>query len=403
MKRGSLYKNLLIKIGVFASLPILIFQQFSTMVFADATCTQQVILKSGDHYFNCAATCSSSSATSGSAGSYTPVGPNTYSAGDEYSFLIGKRLSPITAAAITGNAIWESGGSLTALTIRTDNPSTSVPPANGIHQWYDTRLTALQNFAQKQGKPWRDLGVQLDYLWLEFTNGQGAGADESGALAAVKAKTDIASATTTFEAIFEVSGATSSYPFRIAAAQAVLAKFGGGAGSSTTSTATDSSCSTSNNGPSSGSCSGGGKYSALVSSGSNFAGVDQGIDFTPSSSGFDICAPASGTIVQADQTGHQFNRTTGQTLVVEKLDQAPNTSNSSQYIYYIEIIQINSGITVNAHINKGALIGHNNANPGIEVGWASGSGGPQSGMQPLCAIGYPTSCGTSFDNWVQQQ
>lgn len=155
-----------------------------------------------------------------------PVGKNEYSAGDEYAFLVGEmKLSPIAAAAITGNAIWESGGSADKLTVVTSNPS-SVG-ANGIHQWYQGRLTSLKALADKQNKSWTDLGVQLDYLKSELTGGYKA------VLSAVKAQKTIASATTTFEAKFEISGDTGSYPTRIALAKKVLKKFGGASSSST--------------------------------------------------------------------------------------------------------------------------------------------------------------------------
>ncbi len=144
-------------------------------------------------------------------------------------------------------------------------------------------------------------------------------------------------------------------------------------------------------------CGGSGKYSSLVGSGSSFAGVDQGIDFVPSgSSGFDICAPASGTITLADQTGHHFDRTTGQAEIIEKLDQPPNAPSSSQFIYFAELIQINSSINVGVHVNKGDVIGHNDQSPGIEIGWGKS---PTEGF--MCPIGIPTPCGTSFDSWVQ--
>jgi Sec-independent protein translocase protein TatA len=150
--------------------------------------------------------------------------------------------------------------------------------------------------------------------------------------------------------------------------------------------------------PTSGGC-GGGKYGALVGSGSSFAGVDQGIDFVPSGKGaYNICAPASGTITLADQTGHHFMRTTGQAEIIEKLDQAPGAPSSSQFIYYAEIITLSSSTRVGAHVNKGDVIGTNGQSPGIEVGW-----GLDATNGFMCAIGYPTACGTSFNNWVQQQ
>ncbi len=146
-----------------------------------------------------------------------------------------------------------------------------------------------------------------------------------------------------------------------------------------------------------GNCNGGGKYAAIVGPGSSFAGVDQGVDFVPTSTtAFNICAPAPGTITQADQTGHQFQRTTGQAEVIEKLDSPTNVPNSTQYIYFAEIIQLNSSIQVGTHVKAGDVIGQSNKSPGIEVGWAENA---TFGFS--CPISYPTSCGVSFNNWIQ--
>jgi|GEM_PF-5819478 len=169
-------------------------------------------------------------------------------------------------------------------------------------------------------------------------------------------------------------------------------------GGQTSVTGSNGSCSTSTT---PGGCGSSGSYSALVGDGSNFAGIDQGIDFTPAnSSGYNICAPASGTITLADQTGHIFDRTSGQAEIIEKLDQLPNAPNSSQYIYYAEIIQIDNGIRVGTHVNKGDLIGTNNLSPGIEVGWGSD---PTHGF--LCTLGQTlgsqTPCGQSFNSWIK--
>lgn len=151
-------------------------------------------------------------------------------------------------------------------------------------------------------------------------------------------------------------------------------------------------------GTQSGGC-GGGKYGALVNSNASFAGVDQGIDFVPAGSGsFNICAPAAGTITLAAATGYHFMRTTGQAEIIETLSATPNAPSSSQYIYYAEIIKLAPGITVGATVQKGDLIGTSDASPGIEVGW-----GLNKTEGFMCPIGYPTACGTSFNNWVQAQ
>ncbi len=150
-----------------------------------------------------------------------------------------------------------------------------------------------------------------------------------------------------------------------------------------------------------GGCGGSGKYSAIVDNGASFAGIDQGIDFTPqTSAGFNICAPGPGTITLADQTGHKFEKTDGTAEIIERLDAPPGPipSISRQFIYYAEIIQLDGAIKVGAHVAKGDLIGHNNKSPGIEVGWA-----PSATAGFGCSVGGQTACGTDFNDWVQVQ
>lgn len=71
-----LSKNFLVRVGIFACLPILIYQQLSTVAFAAATCDQTEIYKSGIHFFDCTTSCNSASntdATAGNASSNTIV------------------------------------------------------------------------------------------------------------------------------------------------------------------------------------------------------------------------------------------------------------------------------------------------------------------------------------------
>ncbi|HEU4967003.1 MAG TPA: hypothetical protein VFT53_06035 [Candidatus Saccharimonadales bacterium] len=140
-------------------------------------------------------------------------------------------------------------------------------------------------------------------------------------------------------------------------------------------------------------------YGALVGNAA-FAGIDQGVDFTPSTkAGYDICAPASGVITLADQTGHTYDNTKGAAEVVEKLDSAPNTPNSSPYIYFAEFVQIAPYIHLGTHVRAGEVIGSNNQGPGIEVGWAYDA----QGTYWLCSEAEMTPCGKSFDAWVRNQ
>jgi hypothetical protein len=176
-----------------------------------------------------------------------------------------------------------------------------------------------------------------------------------------------------------------------------LLKYGGGSGNINPTGGTTGSCTGGGGtGTNASGCGGGGKYSALVDSNASFAGTDQGIDFVPANpAGYNICAPEPGTITLADQTGHTFNRTSGTAEIIEQLDQPPNAPSSSQFIYYAEIIQIDPNIHVGVHVDKGNIIGHNAQSPGIEVGWA-----PSATRGFMCAISYPSPCGTSFGNWI---
>jgi N-acetylmuramoyl-L-alanine amidase len=92
------------------------------------------------------------------------------------NYFVGKGLTMAQAAGIEGNFGQES----------TWNPKDS----NGyLGQWSGSRLTALQALATKENKPVTDPGVQLDYTWLELTNGPGAAEDDRVTLQHLKAAT----------------------------------------------------------------------------------------------------------------------------------------------------------------------------------------------------------------------
>ena len=138
-----------------------------------------------------------------------------------YNYLVSQPelgLKPFQAAAIVGNFIHESGGD----PIKTDNPNQSSG-AIGIAHWLGGRLDSLK--AHKfQEKNWTDIYFQLDFLRYELLSYQ------RGSLDAVKRTTTIAEATTVFEAKFERSGVTSSYPIRTAHAISVYERYAGKVG-----------------------------------------------------------------------------------------------------------------------------------------------------------------------------
>ena len=103
-----------------------------------------------------------------------------------YNYFVSKSLSPVTSAAIVGNFAQES----------------NVNPSDGggyMAQWGGGRLDNLNAFAQHEGKPVTDLGVQLDFVATELRilpvpSGLTAG-DYSSTLSSTKAQTDISDAT----------------------------------------------------------------------------------------------------------------------------------------------------------------------------------------------------------------
>jgi hypothetical protein len=137
-----------------------------------------------------------------------------------FNYFLGKGLSPAQAAGITGNFGQESGY----------NPSS---PGGYLAQWGGGRLTALEALAQKDNKPVTDLGVQLDYVWLELTGGPGAGEDDSAVLQHLKGSNTASDAATIFSNEYERPG-DPQLQNRIDYANDTLSKYGsfaGGAGS----------------------------------------------------------------------------------------------------------------------------------------------------------------------------
>ncbi|HUA13585.1 MAG TPA: phage tail tip lysozyme [Candidatus Sulfotelmatobacter sp.] len=130
-----------------------------------------------------------------------------------FNYFIGKGLSPAQSAGIDGNFGQESGW----------NPN---DPGGYLAQWNGSRLAALQAYAQKENQPVTSLGLQLDYVWLELTNGPGAGADESQALTDLKATTTAAAAATVFSNDYENPG-DPQLQNRIDYANQILQQYGG--------------------------------------------------------------------------------------------------------------------------------------------------------------------------------
>lgn len=146
-----------------------------------------------------------------------------------WQFLRGKGLTPAQAAGVIGSMQGESGPNLDP---NAENPSSH---AIGIAQWLGARAVGVRK---------GDLQGQLNHLWHELET------SESGALSALKATHDPASASHAWQAAFE-RGAPfeQKYDLRAANAKNVLDSMRGVGGSSTTSTSSTPSTPTISSGP----------------------------------------------------------------------------------------------------------------------------------------------------------
>lgn len=130
-----------------------------------------------------------------------------------WDFLMSKGIGSQATAAIMGNMEAESSY---------DPTSVNEIGATGLCQWYDTRATALKNYAASKGTDWSDVQTQLEYLWIECTGAY------SGVLQDTINAPSLEDAVVTWEKGFEVSGDTSSYPRRKASAKEAFDKQGKG-------------------------------------------------------------------------------------------------------------------------------------------------------------------------------
>lgn len=161
-----------------------------------------------------------------------------------FNYFLGRGLTAEQSAGIVGNLIQESNV----------NPSSDNPAAagggGGIAQWEGGRWSGpngLLAFAQEQGKPWDDLGLQLDFIWKEMP-GQYAGdvdalkeilpgaSGSTSSLDAVKMSQTAAVAAQAFELTFERAG-NPQMPNRIKYANQILDPANGMAGNDPSSVA----------------------------------------------------------------------------------------------------------------------------------------------------------------------
>lgn len=101
-------------------------------------------------------------------GEYT--GPAGGEVRGHYQFFRDNGFSDVAAAALVGVLSWESGGGLEGINPNGRNPGdgTDGTDSIGAAQWNSTRAEALKAFARSKGKPWNDLGVQLEFVVHEL-------------------------------------------------------------------------------------------------------------------------------------------------------------------------------------------------------------------------------------------
>ena len=150
--------------------------------------------------------------------------PATIAAREKAAFLffVSKGLTPVQSAAVVGNLLLESGGTL--------DPAIKQGgggPGRGIAQWtVGERWKTLTDLAGRQ-KPPADpitLDWQLFFVWHELNT------TESKALKGLRAETTVPAATTTFMNLFERPNKNPSVNHidrRIRDAQRVLRAYGG--------------------------------------------------------------------------------------------------------------------------------------------------------------------------------
>ena len=128
------------------------------------------------------------------------------------TLLRAKGLGDVQVAAIMGNMEAESGYDPTQV-----NTSSG---ASGLCQWLGSRRAGLMDLARTRGRPWTDVGVQIDWLWEELPGELAAYGPMMG-LDAWCALTDVDEATVAFYDSFERGGpGQANWPRRLGSARA---------------------------------------------------------------------------------------------------------------------------------------------------------------------------------------
>ena len=134
-----------------------------------------------------------------------------------FDYLLGKGLANFQAAGIVGNLDQESG--VDPLAVQSGGPGRGIAQWSVGGRWDTDANDNAMAYASQKGQSVDSLQLQLDFIWYELTTFSGYG------LAALKASTDVSSATIAFQNDFEGCGACAQST-RIAYAQNVLSLYG---------------------------------------------------------------------------------------------------------------------------------------------------------------------------------
>lgn len=133
-----------------------------------------------------------------------------------FDFLRGKGFTVAQAAGFVGNWVVESGED----PIDPTAEQYGGGPGRGIAQWEGSRRTELFDYADSRGLAWSDLGLQLDFVWIELTS------TETRAREKVEATSTVADAAVAVRVYYERPSVHADEA-RINAAELVYSRYSG--------------------------------------------------------------------------------------------------------------------------------------------------------------------------------
>lgn len=136
-------------------------------------------------------------------------------------------------------------------------------------------------------------------------------------------------------------------------------------------------------------------YAGVVGNGAQYAGVDQGVDFTGA---FDVYAIADAVVTRVVRGGSGWP---GEGAVVNyRITSGPR---AGSYVYVAEDFAPAASLRVGQAVKKGQTIGRATGSgkaPGIEIGWAQPSGIPTAPLPPPRPANQQTTQGFDFFHFI---